>query len=420
MMSHEMKVLTSLCLLVGALGTTPPPIETPPAVYPPFELSSSDLCQRECKKTVVVNFESTFMAGDIVGELSDVNGVDVMPMGTCNIKVNAQSAGGGKGSPSGVVPPDIFQNSAMIFDSTCGNGTSADCSGGDDDLFVPLFENTLIISEDRDQSDPDDASLGGILNFDFSDCLEGTLDVCSLVVIDFERAFDGRRDLNITALTASGPGPTLVAEDFSNAMGVVVNAGNGEVNRLTLGFEDATGMRISTTDSGAFDEIVLCQVFEGCDIHYWKKYLLCGHNWFLSPKTKLKDLIKEYIGDALSDYLEPGKYADVDTEVMTMSDVLYSNGFGIPIILYLMELVAAFLNIKSPKVHYHLDTLGELIAFHLSAKQSAWSEATQSYDFQLPSFYEKYLILKNWNTNYNCPLEHEPKDLWGPYTGNQV
>jgi len=114
MMSHAMKVLTSLCLLVDALGT-PPPIETPPMVYSPFELSSSDLCQRECKKTVVVNFESTFMAGDIVGELSDVNGVDVMPMGTCNIKVNAQSAGGGKGSPSGVVPPDIFQNSAMIF-----------------------------------------------------------------------------------------------------------------------------------------------------------------------------------------------------------------------------------------------------------------------------------------------------------------
>jgi hypothetical protein len=53
-------------------------------------------------------------------------------------------------------------NAAMIFDATCTpGGTPADCSGGDGDLFNPSFGNTLIISEDLDSSDPDDADVVG-------------------------------------------------------------------------------------------------------------------------------------------------------------------------------------------------------------------------------------------------------------------
>ncbi|MGB7094244.1 MAG: hypothetical protein WBD62_06305, partial [Anaerolineales bacterium] len=54
------------------------------------------------------------------------------------------------------VPPTT--NTAMIFDATCPpDNEAADCSGGDADLFNFSYGNTLIISEDLDSSDPDDA-----------------------------------------------------------------------------------------------------------------------------------------------------------------------------------------------------------------------------------------------------------------------
>ena len=49
-------------------------------------------------------------------------------------------------------------NTAMIFDATCVEG----CSGGDDDLHFPELGNGLIISEDLDSSDPDDADGPGV------------------------------------------------------------------------------------------------------------------------------------------------------------------------------------------------------------------------------------------------------------------
>src|SRR3990170_2820001 len=53
-------------------------------------------------------------------------------------------------------------NAAMIFDSAClPGGTPADCTGNDSDLFLPAEGNVLIISEDLDSNDPDDADMVG-------------------------------------------------------------------------------------------------------------------------------------------------------------------------------------------------------------------------------------------------------------------
>jgi len=51
---------------------------------------------------------------------------------------------------------------AMIFDS-------ANPTGGDSDLASDTLEGLLIVSEDGDQSDPDDNAGGGSLFFDFDD-----------------------------------------------------------------------------------------------------------------------------------------------------------------------------------------------------------------------------------------------------------
>ncbi|MBK5108193.1 MAG: hypothetical protein JJE12_08670, partial [Anaerolineales bacterium] len=67
-------------------------------------------------------------------------------------------------------------NTAMIFDATCTpGGTPADCSGGDADLFNPTFGNTIIISEDLDSSDPDDADVvGAKFGFEYTQLGDGS------------------------------------------------------------------------------------------------------------------------------------------------------------------------------------------------------------------------------------------------------
>ena len=82
---------------------------------------------------------------------------------------------------------------AMVFDSN--NPT-----GGDDDLDYASLENKpgniLIISEDGDQSDPDDSARGGSITFNF----DAPVDLTSIVALDAERggvfrAFDDAGNL---------------------------------------------------------------------------------------------------------------------------------------------------------------------------------------------------------------------------------
>jgi hypothetical protein len=56
-------------------------------------------------------------------------------------------------------------NAAMIFDAACPGG----CSGQDQDLFNAAQGKVLIVSEDLDQTDPDDSdSPGQNFRFNFS------------------------------------------------------------------------------------------------------------------------------------------------------------------------------------------------------------------------------------------------------------
>ena len=82
---------------------------------------------------------------------------------------------------------------AMIFDSNnpTGGDDDLDYSGSDDNRG-----NILIISEDGDQSDPDDSAKGGRITFNFDE----PVDLKSVIALDAERggvfkAFDDEGNL---------------------------------------------------------------------------------------------------------------------------------------------------------------------------------------------------------------------------------
>ena len=103
------------------------------------------------ENNTVIDFEG-LAEGDIVRKLSHGAGISGDPING-NVTVN------------GYNPDPKFKdtNAAMIFDATCAGG----CSGGDDDLYFPELGNGLIISEDLDSSDPDDADNPGDFYFEF-------------------------------------------------------------------------------------------------------------------------------------------------------------------------------------------------------------------------------------------------------------
>lgn len=100
--------------------------------------------------------------GQIVSTLSPGHGIGPATYGTIEVSVLGQRR------HSGTANPRRAANHAMIYDSTCECG----CSGGDPDLGTsterPPLGNILIVSEDDDSTDPNDASEGGLLSFVFS------------------------------------------------------------------------------------------------------------------------------------------------------------------------------------------------------------------------------------------------------------
>jgi hypothetical protein len=149
-------------------------------------------------------------------------------------------------------------NAAMIFDATCAGG----CSGGDDDLFFPAQGNILIISEDLDSADPDDADENGQnLTFDYSGFGPGTVTVVSLTLMDTEEA-GGTIELTTSGGTTTVPIP-------------VTGDGNSVV--VPIGVSGVTSMKVILAGSGAVDNVEL-QVIEdepgggqGCTPGYWKQ-----------------------------------------------------------------------------------------------------------------------------------------------------
>lgn len=139
-------------------------------------------------------------------------------------------------------------NAAMIFDATCSpGGTPADCSGGDDDLFNPGLGNGLIISEDLDSSDPDDADVvGAVFEFIFLNWGPGSVTVESLDLQDVE--VEETEEAKIQ-LFADGLDDTLIGEV------PIPDIGDGNWQTLPINFAGVGSIRIDLQGSGMVDNI---------------------------------------------------------------------------------------------------------------------------------------------------------------------
>ncbi|MEM1159491.1 MAG: SdrD B-like domain-containing protein [Pseudomonadota bacterium] len=175
--------------------------------YEFIRIDKIDFCKVEFKEcdlpdAVKLDFEG-FSAGDI---LTDLDGLTI-------------SASGGSGD-------------AMIFDSQ--NPT-----GGDSDLETQVTQqgNILIISEDGDSGDPDDA-IGGTITFDF----DNPAQIFDIKVID----------------TEEGGTITLTLADGSTVEVEIPRIANGGVAQVLIEQENVVSMDVALNGSGAIDD--LCYV----------------------------------------------------------------------------------------------------------------------------------------------------------------
>jgi len=120
------------------------------------------------------------------------------------------------------------QNDAMVFDSS--NPT-----GGDTDLASSTQGNVLIISEDNDSSDPDDA-VGGSVTFSF----DKPASIYDIKVIDTEEGG------TITLKDANGN----VIATFD-----IPRIGDGEVDQVIMDVEGVSSMTVELNGSGAIDDL---------------------------------------------------------------------------------------------------------------------------------------------------------------------
>jgi serine-aspartate repeat-containing protein C/D/E len=119
-------------------------------------------------------------------------------------------------------------NDAMIFDSNAP-------TGGDHDLEYTGRGNILIISEDNDSSDADDA-IGGTITFDF----DNPSDLKDIVLLDIEEA---------------GGTIVLTKADGSTQTIAIPAAGDNSAQTITLNATDVVSMDINLVGSGAVDDL---------------------------------------------------------------------------------------------------------------------------------------------------------------------
>lgn len=171
----------------------------------------------------VIDFETGMSSGDIISTLRAGQGISGVDAGVVTVYGERQNL-------SGV-------NQAMVFDSACG-GAAANCTGGDSDLFQPANGNTLIISEDNDASDPDDADVGEFITFDFSGWGPGVVTVVSIDVLDVE--------------LDESPGQIVMG----GSSVTIPDIGNRNVQTLQIGFTGSV-LDVVLNGSGAIDNIVI-------------------------------------------------------------------------------------------------------------------------------------------------------------------
>ena len=165
--------------------------------------------------------------------------------------------------------PTLAGNRAMVFDSACPpGGVPTDCSGGDFDLGTPneafggpgvgsggtsndaALGNILILSEDLDSSDPDDAdNEGSMFEFDFTNFGLGAVTVNSITALDIEKSEDGAK-----VRVYSDLGVTLIAE-----VAIPRTGDNGAVT-VIINKDDVVFMEVHLNGSGAIDNVVIDEI----------------------------------------------------------------------------------------------------------------------------------------------------------------
>lgn len=178
-------------------------------------------------------------AGTVVSSLESGNGVSGDPV-TGTIRVHGVNR---------MFPAET--NTAMVFDSTCPpGGIPESCSGGDADLFKPELGKVLIISEDLDTLDPDDAdNIASVFEFDFSGFGTGKVLVESMSVMDVEEA-QGEGGA-VIELYSGGLAGSLQASV------PIPDTGNNGVVTLPVGVGGVDFMKVIVNGSIAIDNIAL-------------------------------------------------------------------------------------------------------------------------------------------------------------------
>jgi len=244
---------------------------------------------------------------------------------------------------SGTNPKKDLGNAAMIFNSDCDGLFPDPCSGGDPDLASGNGK-VLIVTEDFDATDPDDA-LGGILEFDFSSLTDGVVDVDSLQITDTEEG--GTIELyNGLILLATIDLPLLA---------------DGETAAVDVDVSNVTFMRVTLIGSGSVDSVEFSidrREFGGCTPGFWKNRAVRAGYW---------DDTGYLTGDLYSDVF--GVVTDpVD---LSLLEALQQNGNSEGEAL-LRHSTAALLNAAHPDIHY---PYSESEIINLTA--AAWADGTK-------------------------------------------
>ena len=148
-------------------------------------------------------------------------------------------------------PDSVDVNRAMIFDARCPPGNvPSDCTGNDADLFNPSFGNALIISEDLDTTDPDDADVpGSRIRFEYINLGQGDgATINSLEVQDIEEEQGELEDARIYFWEGGFTGTIVGSVD-------IPHTGDGGSALVPVNFAHVDAMGIDLAGSGMINNI---------------------------------------------------------------------------------------------------------------------------------------------------------------------
>ena len=163
-------------------------------------------------------------------------------------------------------PDSVDVNRAMIFDARCPPGNvPSDCTGNDADLFNPSFGNALIISEDLDTTDPDDADApGSRIRFEYINLGQGDgATIESLEVQDIEEDQGELEDAKIYFWEGGFTGTIVGTVD-------IPHTGNGVSALVPVNFTNVDAMGIDLAGSGMINNIRFSAEPTAVELLYFK------------------------------------------------------------------------------------------------------------------------------------------------------